>query len=123
MDKNEVYSWVTDENNLGSHYLTDNLPTQSPSLTDLEKIDFLQPDYIFGENKTKTIERLEEKIVSEKRSTSLANNRYETEKEEKYKIMKKYAKLEKQIKKIARERDLLKFDLKITKHQIRNLNR
>jgi len=38
-------------------------------------------------------------------------------------LRKKYSKLEKQIKKITREQDLLKFDLEIANYKIKNLNR
>ena len=69
--------------------------TTSPLLTNSENTLFSRSNYVFGEEKSKTIEKLEEELVSEKRSTHSANERYEIEKKEKIVIQKKYAKLEK----------------------------
>ena len=56
-----------------------------PLLANSENMLFPGSNYVFGEEKSKTIEKLEEELVSEKRSTRSAIERYEIEKKEKSK--------------------------------------
>jgi len=95
--------------------------TTSPLLTNSENTLFSRSNYVFGEEKSKTIEKLEEELVSEKRSTHSANERYEIEKKEKIVIQKKYAKLEKKYEQSSQELDLSKYALDISEHVKRNL--
>jgi len=79
-------------------------------------------DYnIFGVDKTKIIERLEKDVESAKSTTCFAEKRHKDSKNENAILQKNITKVEKKNKKITRERDLLKFELKILKDVNRNL--
>jgi len=101
------------------------LATQVPSsLTTVDSafLNSYQSDFnIYGVDKTKIIEKLEEELDSSRRSTRSVRELYETEKNEKSVLQKKNISSEKKIKKITRERDILKIELKISKDINRNL--
>lgn len=82
----------------------------------------LNSDYnIYGVEKSRIIERLEEEIDALNRSLRHANKEYEEKKKENKQLSKKINRKIKQLEKTVRERDNLKIELKIFRSVNRNL--
>ena len=68
---------------------SDPIKNNSSVLMDWNKLIPSQSDSLFGQDRSKDLERLEEELVSEKRKTCYANEQCEIEKKERINIQKK----------------------------------
>ena len=96
---------------------TSGLATTSRLITDPYHSDY----NIFGVDKTKIIEKLEEELAISQRSVSSTHRSCERKDEENSLLQKKNVTLEKKNKKVTKERDILKIDLKISENVKRHL--